>query len=86
MINTNKLAALALTAVVALGAVATPVLADGSKGFDTDYYLQQLRYDGINAIAANEVTGSTFQATVITADGRTVFELFDKDSLQLIKQ
>ena len=86
MTNSSKFAALALTAVVALGAVATPVLADGSKGFDTDYYLQQLRYDGINAIAANEVTGSTFQATIVQANGHTVFELFDKDSLQLIKQ
>ena len=66
MTNTSKLAALALTAVVALGAIATPVLADGD--FHADRYLQQLRYDGINAISVNEVTGSTFQATVVTAD------------------
>ena len=37
MTNTSKIAALALTAVVGLGAVATPVLAEAS--FDSDYYL-----------------------------------------------
>jgi hypothetical protein len=84
MTNTSKLAALALTAVVALGAVATPVLADGN--FKGDYYLQQLRYDGINAISVNQVTDSTFQAFVVNPDGHTVIELFDRDTLQLIKQ
>ena len=84
MTNISKLVALALTAVVGLGAIATPVLADGT--FDSDYYVSQLRYDGVNAIAANEVNGDQFQATVVTADGHTVFQLFDKDSLQLIKQ
>jgi hypothetical protein len=84
MTNRTKIAALALTALVGLGAVATPVLADGS--FDSSYYLTQLRYDGINAIAAQEVNGDQFQATVVTADGHTVFQLFDKDSLQIVKQ
>jgi len=89
MTNTSKFAALALTAVVALGSVATPVFAaptNGSPNFDSDFYITQLRYDGVNAIAADEVTPSVFRATVIAADGHTVFEFFDRDSLQLIKQ
>src|SRR3569623_2832903 len=86
MTNTKTFAALALTALVGLGAVATPVLAnDGSKLFDGDYYIQQLRYDGINAIAADDVTGDTFRATVIAADGHQAFEFFAKDSLRLLK-
>ena len=84
MTNRTKIAALALTAIVGLGAVATPVLAEAS--FDSDYYVSQLRYDGINAISAQEVNGDQFQATVVTSDGHTVFQLFDKDSLQIVKQ
>jgi len=87
MTNLNKLAALALTGMVALGSVAAPALAaDGSKKFDGDFYITQLRYDGINAIAADEVTSSVFRATVIAADGHQVFEFFDRDSLQQVKQ
>ena len=87
MTNTKTFAAVALTALVGLGAVATPVLAsDGSKLFDGDYYIQQLRYDGVNAIAADDVTGDTFRATVIAADGHQTFEFFDKDSLRLLKK
>ena len=88
MTNTSKFAALALTAVVAIGSIATPVFAEtrGSKNFDGDFYLTQLRYDGINAIAADQVTDSVFRATVTGADGHTVFEFFDRDSLQQIKQ
>ena len=88
MTNTSKIAALALTAVVAVGSIATPVFASqqGSKNFDGDFYITQLRYDGVNAIAADEVTPSVFRATVIAADGHQVFEFFDRDSLQLIKQ
>jgi hypothetical protein len=82
----TKLSALALTAAVALGAAAPALANDGSPGIDAAYYIQQLRYDGVNAIAANEVNGDTFQATVIAADGHTVFELFDKDSLRLLKR
>lgn len=85
MVLSSKLSALALVAVVAAGAVATPVLAD-SKLFDGDFYIAQLRYDGVNAIAADEVTGSTFRATVLGVDGHQVFEFFDKDSLRQIKQ
>jgi len=40
----------------------------------------------VNAIAVNEVTGDTFQATVIGPNGHTLFELFDKDSLRLLKR
>jgi hypothetical protein len=87
MTSTKTFAALALTALVGLGAVATPVLAsEGSKLFDGDYYIQQLRYDGVNAIAADDVTGDTFRATVIAADGHQAFEFFDKDSLRLLKK
>jgi hypothetical protein len=82
----SKLSALALTAVVALGAAAPALANDGSPAFDRDFYIQQLRYDGVNAVAVDEVTGDTFRATVIAADGQTVFELFDKDSLRLIKR
>lgn len=82
----TKLSALALTAAVALGAAAPALANDGSPEFDGAYYLQQLRYDGVNAIAVNEVTGDTFQATVIGPNGHTLFELFDKDSLRLLKR
>jgi len=82
----SKLSALALTAVVALGAAAPALANDGSKNFDDAYYIQQLRYDGINAIAADDVTGDTFRATVVAADGHQVFEFFDKDSLLPIKR
>ena len=81
----SKLSALALTAVVALGAAAPVLAADNTKNFDDTYYIQQLRYDGVNAIAADDVTGDTFRATVIAADGRQYFAFFDKDSLQLLK-
>ena len=87
---TNKLSALALVAVIAGTALATPVLANGfgngSKLFDGDYLIQQLRYDGVNAIAVDEVTSSVFRATVVGADGQTSFEFFDKDSLAQIKR
>jgi hypothetical protein len=88
MTNTSKFAALALTAVVAVGTIATPVFADSlrSKNFDNDFYITQLRYDGVNAIAVDEVTPSIFRATVVSADGHQVFEFFDRDSLQQIKQ
>jgi len=82
----SKLSALALTAVVALGAAAPALANDGSKNFDDAYYIQQLRYDGIDAIAADDVTGDTFRATVVAADGHQVFEFFDKDSLLPIKR
>jgi hypothetical protein len=82
----SKISALALTAVVALGAAAPALANDGSGAFDQAFYIQQLRYDGVNAIAADQVTGDTFRATVIAADGHTVFQFYDKDSLQLIKR
>jgi hypothetical protein len=81
----SKLSALALTAVIGLGAAA-PALADSnSSGFDPAYLVQQLRYDGVNAVAVDDVNGDIFRATVIAADGHTVFEFFDKDSLQQVK-
>jgi hypothetical protein len=81
--TTSKIAALALTAVIGLGAVATPVLA--SDKFDTDFYVQQLRYDGVNAVTAQDVGNDTFQALVIGADGHSGYELFNKDSFALVK-
>jgi hypothetical protein len=83
--NITKISALALTAVIAAGAVATPVLAD-SKLFDSQYLITQLRYDGINAVAADQVTDSVFRATVVLPDGHQAFEFFDRGSLQQIKQ
>ena len=87
MTNSSKLSALALVAVVAGAALATPVLADpnGSKLFDSSWYITQLRYEGVNAIAADDVNGDSFRATIVAADGHTVFEFFDKDSLQPLK-
>jgi hypothetical protein len=82
----SKISALALTAVVALGAAAPALANDGSGVFDRAFYIQQLRYDGVNAIAADQVTGDTFRATVIAADGHTVFQFYDTDSLQLLKR
>jgi hypothetical protein len=81
----SKLSALALTAVVALGAAAPALASDTSKNFDDAYYIQQLRYEGVNAIAADNVTGDTFRATVVAADGHQYFAFFDKDSLLQIK-
>ena len=85
MTNTFKTASLALAALVTAGALATPVLADGSKAFDSDYYITQLRYDGVNAIAADQVTDGIFRATVVSG-GQQTFEFFDVDSLQQIKR
>lgn len=88
MTNTSKLSALALAALVAGAAVAGPALADpynGPKLFDGNWYLTQLRYQGINATAADEVTGDTFRATIVQ-DGHTVFEFFNKDTLKQVKQ
>ena len=61
------------------------MLAD-SKLFDGDFYIAQLRYDGVNAIAADEVTGPTFRATGLGVDGHPVFEFLYKDSLRPNKQ
>jgi hypothetical protein len=82
----TKLSALALAAVVVTGAVATPVLADGSKLFDSQYLITQLRYDGVDAVAADQVTDSVFRATVVLPNGQQSFEFFDRGSLQQIKQ
>ncbi len=85
MTNALKTSALTLAALVGLGAVVTPALAEGSKLFDSQYYITQLRYDGVNAIAADQVTDSVFRATVQLPNGQQAFEFFDADSLQQIK-
>jgi hypothetical protein len=85
MTNFTKLSAAALTALVLAGAAAaTPVLAGDSYGFDSATYIQQLRYDGINAIAADDGWNDTFSATVKLADGTTQLQFFDKASFQRV--
>ena len=83
MTTINKTSALALAALI-IGAVATPVLAVDSHNFDSDYYLTRLHYDGINAIAADDYSGDTLRATVRLDNGNTIFEFFDKDTLQKV--
>lgn len=84
---TNKITAIALTALIGLGAVATPVLAGPgvSAKFDAGFYLQQLRYDGVNALSVQDVGNDNIQARVIDADGQTIYQLFNKDTFALVK-
>jgi redox-regulated HSP33 family molecular chaperone len=84
MNNLLKTSALTLAALVGVASITAPALADSLK-FDSGYLLTQLHYDGVNAIAADQVTDSTFRATVQLANGGQVFEFFDIDSLQQIK-
>jgi hypothetical protein len=86
MTKLTTLSAVALVAAIAAGAAAPALAHEGSKLFDADYYVQQLRYEGLNVVAADDVTGDTFRATIISPSGHTVFEFFDKDSLQPIKR
>ena len=79
----NRTSALALAALI-VGAVATPVLAVDSHGFDSDFYLTRLHYDGVNAIAADDYSGETLRATVQLDNGTTTFEFFDKSTLQKV--
>jgi hypothetical protein len=82
----SPIIAAALVAVTGVAAAATPVLAlDHSTFFDGAYYVTQLRYDGINAIAADEVNSAVFRATVQLPNGQQTFAFFDRDSLQQIK-
>jgi hypothetical protein len=77
-----KASALLFAALVSGAAVATPVLAADSYGFDSDYYVSQLRYDGINAIEADDYWNGTFKAIVQLDDGSKVIRFFDKDSFR----
>ena len=43
--KTTNIVAAALVAITGVAAIATPVLADGSKLFDDEYYITQLRYE-----------------------------------------
>ncbi len=87
--TTTKIAALALTAVIGLGAVATPVLASSNVGvsdkFDSAFYIQQLRYDGIDAVSAQDVGNDNFQALVIGADGHSSYLTFNENTFALVK-
>jgi len=76
-----------VAALVALGGLSAPVLADSlasssGSGFDESFVLQQLRGEGINATAASQVRDQ-IQATVVI-DGRTTIAYFDADTLQPI--
>ncbi len=83
MTNLLKTSALTLAALVGVAAVTVPAMADSPK-FNADYLISQLRYDGVNAIAADQVTDSSFRATVVNG-GHQSFEFFDIDSLQQVK-
>lgn len=80
-----KFTALALAALIGTAALGTvPVLAGDSKGFDSGYYITQLRYDGVNAVDVEDYWNGTLKATVKLADGGTVIRFFDEASLQQV--
>ena len=79
-----KLTALALAAVLAGASVAVPVLAADSYGFDSGTFLTQLRYDGINAIDADDYSNGRVRVLVQLDDGSKVVQFFDKDTFQLV--
>jgi hypothetical protein len=79
-----KLTALALAALLTGASVAAPVLAADSYGFDSSYFLTQLRYDGINAIEAEDYSDGRARVLVQLDDGSKVVQFFDKDSFQLV--
>ena len=81
-----KTTAFALVALLASTAVAAPVLAADSYGFDASYYLTQLRYDGINAVDVDDYSGNRLRALVVLDDGSQVVQFFDKDTFQLISR
>jgi sugar/nucleoside kinase (ribokinase family) len=53
--------------------------------FDTDFYIAQLRYDGVDAIAVSQVDGQLIKATIVDASGHQSFAFFDKDTLTPVK-
>ncbi len=79
-----KITALALVALLTGAAVASPVLAADSYGFDSGNYLTQLRYDGINAIDADDYSNGRVRVLVQLDDGSKVVQFFDKDTFQLV--
>ena len=80
MKTSTKTSALSVAALLTLGVIATPVLAGDSAGFDSGIYVQQLRYDGINAVDADYYANNLVRVTVRLTDGTEVFQFFDKDS------
>jgi hypothetical protein len=56
------------------------VLASDSAGFDSGAFVQQLRYDGINALDADDYANNMVRVTVRLGDGTEVFQFFDKDT------
>ena len=85
MKTSTKTSALSVAALLVAGVIATPVLASDSHGFDSSYFVTQLRYDGINAVDADDYANGIFRATVKLSDGTEVFQFFDKDSFQPVK-
>ena len=79
-----KLTALALAALLTGASVAAPVLAADSYGFDAGSFITQLRYDGINAIDAEDYSNGRVRVLVQLDDGSNVIQFFDKDSFQLV--
>ena len=66
-------------------AVAVPVLAADSLGFDAGFYQTQLSYQDINAIDVDDYSDGRLRALIVLDDGTKVVEFFDKDSLQPVK-
>ena len=83
--STKTTSALSVAALLVAGVLATPVLAGDSAGFDSGFYLAQLRYDGVNAVDADDYANGLFRATVKLSDGTEVFQFFDKDSFVQVK-
>jgi hypothetical protein len=79
-----KTIAFALVALIAGSAVAAPVLAADSLGFDASFYQTQLRYDGINAIDVDDYSNNRLRVLVQLDNGNQVVQFFDKDSFQLV--
>ena len=84
--NTKTISALVLSAIVGASslAIAAPAMAKDVK-FDTDYYIAQLRYDGVNAIDVSQVDGQLIKATIVDASGHQSYAFFDKDTLAPVK-
>lgn len=80
-----RLTALALAALLTGAAVASPVLAADSYGFDAGNYLAQLHYDGINALDADNYTSGRVRVLVQLDDGSKVIQFFDRDSFQQLR-
>jgi hypothetical protein len=75
-----KTTSLALAAALLAGAFAAPAIASDSS-FDGNWYVTQLQYKGVNAVAAYEGAPGEIRAVVKTADGAEIFQYFDDETL-----